>query len=483
MSINLSELTIATARRHLANGDFTAVELAQSYLAEIEKKNKNLNAYREVFDDVLEQAKGADKKLPNFRTSKLPNLCGIPIALKDVIMLAGKRAGACSKILEGYVSPYDATAVSKLKVAGAIFLGRTNMDEFAMGSSTENYAYGVTKNPFDESRVAGGSSGGSAAAVAGNMSLAALGSDTGGSVRQPASLCGVVGLKPTYGSVSRFGLMAMSSSLDVIGPFTKTVEDAELLFDAIKGKDPMDSTSVEVSSSKLQVKSLRIGIPTMIRETEGIDPDVRKNFEDCLKQFRDAGHTVKEIELPTMHYALPVYYVIMPAEVSTNLARFDGVKYGLHVSGKNLLEDYVQTRGTGFGMEARRRILLGTYVLSSGYYDAYYAQAVRVRAKIEQELRDVFAGVDCIATPTSPTPAFKIGEKADDPLQMYLADIFTVVANIAGIPAISIPSGTAMREGKQLPLGLQLMAAHGREDVLFEAGKEFEKLRDNRGGV
>ncbi len=470
--IDLTMLTITKAHDALVQGAFSARELAEVYLKEIEKENPRINAYLEVFDDVREQAEAADKKI---QAGKASLLTGIPLAIKDTILIEGRRVGAASKILEGYIAPYDATAIKKLKVAGAVFLGRTNCDEFAMGSSTENSAYGVTKNPHDTNRVAGGSSGGSAAAVAAHLALGALGSDTGGSIRQPAAFCGVVGFKPTYGAVSRSGLIAMSSSLDCIGPLGQTVADAEILFQEIQGKDPLDSTSVETKSEKQKVKKFVIGVPKMIAVAEGLAKEVRENFEMALALLKKSGCEVREIALPSLSYALAAYYVIMPAEVSTNLARFDGVKYGLHLSGANLLDDYQKTRGAGFGEEARRRILLGTFVLSSGYYDAYYGKAAAARRSIQDELARVFAsGIDMIATPTTPTPAFKIGAKTNNPLAMYLGDVFTVTANIAGIPAISVPSG---KTKSGLPLGLQLMAAAGNDHALFEAGKRFETAR------
>jgi aspartyl-tRNA(Asn)/glutamyl-tRNA(Gln) amidotransferase subunit A len=356
--IDLNNLTIKKVNEHLVKGDFTVRELCEAYLKEIEIKNKNINAYLEVFDDVLEQADRAQKLV-----SKDNLLAGIPMAIKDNILIKGKRASSASKILEGYVAPYDATAIKKLREKGVVFLGRVNMDEFAMGGSTENSAFGVTKNPHDVSRVAGGSSGGSAASVAMNGALVALGSDTGGSVRQPASYCGVVGLKPTYGSVSRYGLMAMGSSLDVIGPITKNIEDSEIVFNAIKGKDSYDSTSVEVSGEKLKLKSekLTIGVPRHFLKGDGIDKDVLRVFEESLVKLKEKGYEIKEITLPNIEYSLAVYYVLMPAEVSTNLSRFDGVKYGLHKEGENLLGDYLNSRGEGFGKEVRRRIMLGTY--------------------------------------------------------------------------------------------------------------------------
>lgn len=475
--INLQTLTIKKVRQHLDAGDFSAVDLAKTYLKEIEAKNKELNVYLEVFSDVLDQAKEADRQLQNFKTSKLetPALLGIPLAIKDNILIKGRKAGSASKILEGYVATYDATVIKKLKEAGAIFLGRVNMDEFAMGGSTENSAYGPTRNPCDSSRVAGGSSGGSAAAVAANLALGALGSDTGGSVRQPASFCGVVGLKPTYGSVSRSGLMAMASSLDVIGPVAKTAEDAEIIFNVIKGKDGLDSTSLEVNGqlSKVNGQKLVIGLPEEILKTEGLSKSVKEVLGLAQKKFELLGIKVKPVSLPRIKYSLSAYYIIVPAEVSSNMARFDGVKYGAKVSGDDLLEDYIKTRGELFGAEVRRRIIIGTYVLSSGYYDAYYHKANVVRGLIAEDFEKAFKDVDLILMPTAPSPAFKIGEKSNNPIEMYLEDIFTVPANLVGLPAISIPAGVAKVSGKQLPVGIQLIAPKGGEEVIFKASREF----------
>jgi len=475
MSIDLKTLTIKKAHEHLTKGDFSVAELSEAYLKNIEVHNKNINAYLEVFDDIKEQTKGAQKLIES-KTSGV--LTGIPIAVKDNILIQGKRASSASKILEGYTATYDAMVIKKLKAGGAVFLGRTNMDEFAMGGSTENSAFGPTKNPHDISRVPGGSSGGSAAAVAMDGALAALGSDTGGSIRQPAAFCGLVGLKPTYGAVSRYGLMAMASSLDQIGPFGKTVEDAEILFNAIKGHDPMDSTSISDEMVKRKPSSerkLTIGVPKDIVDSPGIDADVLKNFNEGIANLKNKGYSIKEVSLPNAHFALSVYYIIMPAEASTNLARFDGVRYGLSKKGATPFEDYAKTRGEGFGREVRRRILLGTYVLSSGYYDAYYNRAWSLRNLIGKDFEHAFNEVDVIATPTTPTPAFKIGEKSNDPLAMYLADVFTVPANLIGIPALSVPFGTIDRDGKKLPLGLQLMAPHFEESLLFKVGKDVSE--------
>lgn len=473
MRIDLNTLTIKKAHDALTNGDFTAQELSESYLANIEKENKNLNAYLEVFDDVQEQAKRADEIITSGKASVMT---GIPIALKDNILVKGRRASASSRILQGYVAPYDSTAISKLRATGVVFLGRTNMDEFAMGSSTETSAFGPTKNPYDTSRVPGGSSGGAAAAVGASLALAALGTDTGGSVRQPAAFCGVVGSKPTYGSISRYGIIAMGSSLDIIGPITKTVEDNQILFETIAGRDPLDSTSIELPTTHypLPTTGLKVGVPRNFLEMKGIDPDVLANFNESIEKLQKLGCVIRDIALPTVPHSLAVYYVVMPAELSTNLSRFDGVKFGFHKDTGSLLSDYMETRAEGFGREAHRRLLLGAYVLSSGYYDAYYRKAISVRTMIEREFIEAFEGVDIIATPTTPTPAFKLGEKTKDPLSMYLADIFTVPANIGAMPAISIPSGFVEREGKRLPLGFQIMAGYGHDKLLFALGKRFE---------
>jgi aspartyl-tRNA(Asn)/glutamyl-tRNA(Gln) amidotransferase subunit A len=475
MEIDISELDIKKTHEHLINGDFTVVELTQQCLKNIKEKD-NLNAYLEVYDDALEQAQYADNRIKN--KDNVTELTGIPIAIKDNILNEGKIVSAGSKILENYKAVYDATIVKKLKDAGAVFIGRTNMDEFAMGASTENSAYGITKNPYDTDRVPGGSSGGSAVAVAINSALVSLGSDTGGSIRQPASFCGVVGLKPTYGAVSRYGLIAMGSSLDQIGHMGKTLSDIEILFNAIKGHDKLDSTSLSDILEKKDIKKkVIIGIPKHFMK-KGIDADVLENFNQSVEKLKSLGYEIKEIKLPNIKYSLAVYYIIMSAEASSNLARFDGVKYGLRKDGEDLLGDYLETREQGFGAEVKRRIILGTHILSSGYYDAYYNKANIVRELIKSDFDKAFVDVHAILTPTSPTPAFKIGEKKD-PLSMYLSDIFTTPANVTGIPALSAPSGTVERDGKNLPVGLQIMANHGREDILFSIGKDFEKIWTN----
>ena len=496
--IDLKNLTIKKAQESLQKGEYSSVELVSAYLEQIKKLNPDVNAYLEVYIDALEQAKRADEKRAkgDVDAVSLP-LLGIPFAIKDNILFAGHTASASSKILEHYVASYDATAISKLKNAGAVFIGRVNMDEFAMGGSTENSAYGVTKNPHDLERVSGGSSGGSAAAVAMDGALVALGSDTGGSIRQPSSYCGTVGLKPTYGRVSRHGLMAMVSSFDVIGPIAKTVEDAELVFNAIANVDGdrYDSTSLtknevdevfamhKTDSSNPQ--KLRVGIIPEFMNLGGISKEVKENLDASIEIFRKAGYEVKEISLPNIKYSLAVYYVLVFAEVSSNMARFDGVKYGSKIEGADLLQDYMNTRGELLGKEVRKRIMLGTYVLSSGYHDAFYNKANIAKDLISADFKKAFEEVDLILTPTAPTPAFKIGAHTSDPVAMYLEDIFTVTANLVGVPAISIPSGfaevedsaIAAGEKKKLPLGIQLMAPHCREDILFIAGKKFEELR------
>ncbi len=469
---DLPTLSITEASKKLAAKEISAVELAEACVAESQKKNPTLNAYLEVFDDVRAQAEAADLRRAGAEAAEVHPLLGIPLAIKDNILIAGKKVSAASKMLEHYVATYDATAITKLKTAGAVFVGRTNMDEFALGGSTENSAFGVTKNPHDESRVAGGTSGGSAAAVAANLALGALGSDTGGSVRNPASFCGVVGLKPTYGAVSRSGLIAAVSSFDQIGPLTKTVADAELLFNAIKGKDVLDSTSIESTKSEIRNPKRKIGVPQSL--LEGVQPEVLAQFEASLKKLESQGYVIdRSIEFPSAKAALAAYYIINFAEVSTNLSRFDGVRYGLSRKGESLWEDYAKSRAEGFGLETRRRIMLGTYVLSAGYYDAYYGKATEARKRLRAEFVEALQKVDSIATPTMPTPAWKIGEKSD-PLSAYLADIFTVSANLTGNPAISVPMGTVSEGGSTLPVGIQLTAAHGDEAALFTLGRVLE---------
>ena len=484
--IDIKDLTITKASEMLSSGGLTSVELVSACLKNIEAKNKELNIFLEVFPDALEQAKKADEMI---KAGKGEKLTGIPLAIKDNILITGKKVSAASKMLENYTASYDAFVIKKLKEAGAVLIGRTNMDEFAMGSSTENSAFRVVKNPIDSTRVPGGSSGGSAASVAAGMCLGALGSDTGGSIRQPASFCGLVGMKPTYGAVSRSGVMAMSSSLDQIGPITKTARDAEIIFDCIVGKDEMDSTSIELidedndaspnfsSGSRSRGGPLRkagtgaiIGVPRDWLK-EGVDKEVLENFEESLEKLKKAGYQIKDISLPYAKYSLAVYYILMPAEVSTNLSRLDGVRYGLQKDGVNVGEVYKNSRSSGFGEETRRRIILGTYVLSHGYYDAYYNKAWKVRHAIKKEFKNIFQEVDFVMTPTTPTPAFRFGEKSD-PLQMYLSDIFTVPANIAGLPSISIPSGFS-KEG--LPFGLEFSGSLFSDRSLFTLEKDLKE--------
>src|SRR3989338_2078789 len=463
--MNLNNLTIKKAQKLLTDKEISARELTAYYLKNIEEKNKDINTYLEVFDDALSEAEKLDKKWIGDRP-----LWGIPMAIKDNILIRGKTCSAGSRMLQNYKASYDATVIKKLKSAGVVFLGRTNMDEFAMGASTENSVYGVTKNPKDLTRVSGGSSGGSAAAVAMDGCLGALGSDTGGSIRQPASFCGVVGLNPTYGAVSRSGLIAMASSFDQIGPMAKTVEDAEIIFNAIKGKDIMDSTSVDFDDTGNQNgKKLKIGL--LKYDKKGVDKEINESMEKSAKIFKDLDYEISEIELPSIKYSVPCYYILAPAEVSSNLARFDGVRYGLFKEGKNLTEDYMKTREAGFGPETRRRIMLGTYVLSAGYYDAYYAKAQKVRELIRSDFAKAFEKIDVLIGPITPTPAFKIGEKANDPLKMYLEDIFTAPAKMAGLPAMSIPIGI---NSEGLPIGLQIIAPRFGEKLLFEMGKKYE---------
>ncbi len=473
--MNLSKLTIESAHDFLTKGDISAVELTSHYLKEIDSKNKELNAFLSVHaEKALASAREADNKIKNDQASYLT---GIPLAIKDNILVKDEICTAGSKILENYKASYDATVITRLKRENAIILGKTNLDEFAMGSSTENSAYGPTRNPHDSEKVAGGSSGGSAAAVAADMCLGALGTDTGGSIRQPASFCGVVGLKPTYGAVSRFGAVALGSSLDQIGPLAKTVKDAAIFFDAISGHDSLDSTTVPNRTraadkiSELSITDLRIGMPKEYFEAKGLNSEVKNTITKAVKWFESQDAQVKEISLPHTEYSLPAYYIIQPAECSANLARYDGVRYGQRSEGvNNLLETYVKSRGEFLGAETQRRIMIGTYTLSSGYYDAYYAQAQKVRALIKRDFARAFEEVDVIMTPTSPTVAFKLGEKTADPLEMYAADIFTVTANLAGICGLAINCGKI--EG--MPVGLQILGPWFGENLLFKVGEFYE---------
>ncbi len=466
--------TITETRAAYLDGTETPSSVVDQCLKEIDAREKDIRAYIDVFDDVRVEAEKADRRIKD-EGDRSPILTGMPIAMKSNILIKGRRATAASKILENYIAPYSATVSERLLAAGALFTGTTNMDEFAMGSSNENSSFYPTKNPLDLSRVPGGSSGGSAAAVAMGSALAALGTDTGGSIRLPASFCGLVGLKPTYGAVSRSGLIAMGSSLDQAGPLTHSVADTELLYKTIAGKDPLDSTTygAGVYATVSTKDTYRIGVPYSL--LANMEADVRGVFDAAVETLKKLGHTIVDVSLPLMEKGLAAYYIVMPAEVSSNLSRYDGVRFGLHVDGDNLLGDYRKTRAAGFGSEVKRRILLGTYVLSSGYYDAYYTTAERVRDLMRAEFNATFADVDMILTPTAPTPAFKIGEKGD-PLSMYLADIFTVSANLTGVPSLSVPAGTVVREGVHLPIGIQAMAPHNGEDRLFDIGKQLEHV-------
>jgi len=477
--VSLHSLTIKKFHDGLLKKEFSALEMTQAFFGWIEKKDKEIGAYLSLHkDEAVCQAEAADLKIA--KGEPLNVLAGAPLAIKDNILIEGLPATAASKILENYKASYDAAVIKKLKNAGAVFLGKTNMDEFAMGSSTENSAFQKTKNPHDLSRVPGGSSGGSAAAVAAHLAVAALGSDTGGSIRQPAAFCGAVGLKPTYGAVSRYGLIAMASSLDQIGPITKTVEDAAILFKEIAGQDAMDSTSSpqardygeDLLNPKLEdVKKLRVGIPDEYF-IDGLDKEVAAKIEEAISSIKSLGVKVQKTSLPHTKYALSCYYIIMPAEVSSNLERFDGIRYGTRQKADNLLELYKKDRESGFGAEAKRRILLGTFVLSSGYYEAYYAKAQKVRRLIAQDFDEAFREVDVILAPVTPTPAFKIGEKTSDPLSMYLSDIFTIPANLAGLPAVAIP----IKAKAGFPVGFQLIGRHWREADILGIGRYYEQL-------
>jgi aspartyl-tRNA(Asn)/glutamyl-tRNA(Gln) amidotransferase subunit A len=476
MPMDLNSLTIDSTRAAIAAKQITASSLVEHFYRKIKAEDHEIHAYLTLCEDrALRQAKSIDD-LAN-RGAALPPLGGVPIGIKDVMVTEGVRTTAGSKILENFIPPYDCTAVARLEAAGAIVLGKMNCDEFAMGSSNENSAYGPVRNPRDPSRVPGGSSGGSAAAVAAGTAVATLGSDTGGSIRQPASFCGVVGLMPTYGRVSRYGLIAFASSLDHIGPLTKTVKDAAIMLRIIAGRDPLDSTSVDMPVPDYEadlakpVTGLRIGIPKEYFG-EGLDAEVRAAVEAGITKLRSAGCEILPISLPHTAYAIPTYYVIATAEASANLARFDGVRYGYRARyARTLSEMYRKTRDEAFGAEVKRRIMLGTYALSSGYYDAYYLKAQRVRTLLTRDFEEAFQKVDAIVTPTAPTAAFKLGEKSDDPLSMYLADIYTVTADLAGIPGISVPCG---KTASGLPIGLQVLGRHFDESTVLRVATSIE---------
>ena len=470
--------TFAAHRASLAEGRVKAASLAAEYYSRIEQKNPALNVYLSLTKErALRQAEHIDALAR--RGDPLPPLAGIPMGIKDVLVLRGAPSTASSKILQGYEPPYDATACFRLEAAGAVLLGKLNCDEFAMGGSNENSAYGPVRNPWDTDRVPGGSSGGSAAAVASNMAMATLGSDTGGSIRQPASFCGVVGVLPTYGRVSRYGLIAFASSLDRVGPFAANVRDAASLLSVIAGHDPHDATSSAApvpdfaAESDQPAEGLRIGIPAEYF-AEGLDPDVRAQIEKGIAALQAAGCIVKPVSLPLTKFAIPVYYLIATAEASANLSRFDGVRYGLRSAAASLADMYRHSRDEGFGAEVKRRIMTGTYVLSAGYYDAYYKKAQQVRRLLAEEFLRAFAGVDAIVTPTAPTPAFKIGELIGDPLSMYLADIYTVTASLAGICGVNVPCG---KTPAGLPVGMQILAPHLQESKAFRLARAVEAAK------
>jgi aspartyl-tRNA(Asn)/glutamyl-tRNA(Gln) amidotransferase subunit A len=476
--MDIGSLTIESTRAAIADQRLRASTLVEDFYKKIKAEDPDINAYLTLSEGrAFAQAERIEQLVK--QGSPLPPLAGVPIGIKDVMVTAGLRTTAGSKILENFIPPYDCTAVARLEAAGAIILGKMNCDEFAMGSSNENSAYGPVRNPRDKSRVPGGSSGGSAAAVAAGTAVATLGSDTGGSIRQPASFCGVVGLMPTYGRVSRYGLIAFASSLDHIGPLTRTVKDAAILLRVIAGHDPMDSTSADVPVPDYEadlakpVRGLKIGVPKEYFG-EGLDDEVRAAVEAGIARLREAGCEIIPISLPHTAYAIPTYYVIATAEASANLARYDGVRYGYRTKGaRTLSEMYRRSRDEAFGPEVKRRIMLGTYALSSGYYDAYYLKAQRVRTLLTRDFEQAFQKVDAIVTPTAPTSAFKLGEKSDDPLSMYLADIYTVTADLAGIPGISVPCG---QTASGLPIGLQVLGRHFDESTVLRVATAVEQL-------
>jgi aspartyl-tRNA(Asn)/glutamyl-tRNA(Gln) amidotransferase subunit A len=491
---DLTALTLTEMQSALNKGEFSSRELVGAALERIARLEPSLHAFLHVAGErALAEADQADAELSKTRkpaksktggsrSTKSPSnrsLLGIPIGIKDVLSVEGLPCTCGSKILDGYVPPFTATSVKRLQEAGAIVIGKTNTDEFAMGSSTENSAYGVTHNPWDLSRVPGGSSGGSAAAVAARCVPAALGTDTGGSVRQPASLCGVTGLKPTYGRVSRYGLVAFGSSLDCVGAFARSAQDVAALFTVMAGRDPLDATSADaavpgVKFGKGDLKGLKVGVPKEYF-ISGIQPEVEQKVRAAIEALRELGAELREISLPHTEYALPVYYIIAPAEASANLARFDGVRYGPRAEADTMWEVFYRTRGEKFGPEVTRRVMLGTYALSAGYYDAYYGQAQKVRTLIKRDFESAFAGVDLIAAPTAPGTAFVIGAHANDPLAMYLEDVFTLPANLGGVPGLSFPVGF---DSQGLPVGMQLIGPYFREEVLLRAAHAYQQVTD-----
>lgn len=481
---DLTSLSLQRAIQGLRKGDFSCRELVEAHLDRIHNLDFDLNAY--LFTDgegALREAEIADQKFAEWRKSpqgELPPLLGIPLAVKDILCVRGMPCTCGSKILEGFVPPYHATVVEKLLAAGVIILGKTNTDEFAMGSSTENSAYGVTRNPWNRERVPGGSSGGSAAAVAARLAPIALGTDTGGSVRQPASFCGVCGIKPTYGRVSRYGLVAYGSSLDVVGAFGRSVQDVAIVFELIAGVDPRDATTVDLPvphinlTENTNLSSLRVGVPKEYF-IPGMQPQVEQAIRKAILHLQELGAVIEEISLPHTEYALPVYYLIAPAEASANLARYDGIRFGPRLSAETMWDIFYRTRGEKFGAEVKRRIMLGTYALSAGYYDAYYGKAQKVRTLIKQDFERAFQSVDVIAAPIAPTTAFPFGEHTDDPLAMYLEDVFTLPANLAGVPGLAFPVGF---DQQGLPIGMQLMGRHFQEELLFRIAHAYQLTTD-----
>jgi len=477
---DLSSLTLTEMQTGLTKGEFSSRELVQAALKRIESSDAKTHAFLHLAaENALADADEADKKRKSVGATGQSPLLGIPVAIKDVLTVEGLPCTCGSKILEGYIPPFTATSVKRLKDAGAVIVGKTNTDEFAMGSSTEHSAYGVTKNPWDLTRVPGGSSGGSAAAVAARYVPAALGTDTGGSVRQPASLCGITGLKTTYGRVSRYGLVAFGSSLDTVGAFGRTADDVAQIFSVMAGRDALDATSADqpVPQTKFDgdvVRGLKIGVPKEYFIT-GIQPEVEEKTRAAIQQLKEMGAEIREISLPHTEYALPVYYIIAPAEASANLARYDGIRYGPRVDADTLWDVFFKTRGQKFGPEVTRRVMIGTYALSAGYYDAYYGQAQKVRTLIKRDFEAAFRGVDLIAAPTAPETAFKIGEHVNDPIAMYLEDVFTLPANLAGVPGISVNCGF---DKSNLPVGLQLIGPHFREDLLLRVAHAYQQVTD-----
>ncbi len=470
-------LPIHELREKLRKREISSRELTEIFLRRIEKFDGQINSFLTINEDALKEAEKADEKIAKGEEGQL---LGVPIALKDIFLTRGLKTTCASRILENFVPPYDSTVVEKLKSEGYVLLGKLNLDEFAMGSSTENSAFGPTHNPWDLQRAPGGSSGGSSAAMASRLAAGTLGTDTGGSIRQPAAFCGVVGLKPTYGRVTRYGIIAFASSLDQVGPITADVEDAAILLKVVAGKDPRDSTSIDrevpdyPSLIKDKIEGLTAGLPEEYFG-EGVDPEVRSRIEEAMDVLKKLGVNFKKISLPHTQYAIATYYIVAPAEASSNLARYDGIRYGLRVEGKDLIDTYFESRSKGFGPEVKRRIMLGTYALSAGYYDAYYLKALKVRTIIRNDFLEAFKEVDFILTPTTPTPAFKIGEKIDDPLQMYLSDIFTVSVNLAGLPGMSLPVGFT---SGNLPVGMQLIGRPFDETTIMKVGYNYQLETD-----